>query len=196
MAHKALEVELRDARANPSFRDEARNLHPLRTIPVLVEEDGSAIGDSGAITRYLDATYAGPRIWPESATDARDIFHVASLVDGALDNLINAGTRFFPLRNDPAWAGVKAEIVGRGQDALDALGRHVASLGRSTIGQIGWSGADMWLVTMVLWLEGLPARAPTYAPAAQIVDLGFSIPPALTAWVDRHRQRADVRALG
>jgi hypothetical protein len=46
LAHKGLTAELREARANPAFLEEARALSPLRTMPVLLEEDGHAIGDS------------------------------------------------------------------------------------------------------------------------------------------------------
>jgi hypothetical protein len=50
--------------------------------------------------------------------------------------------------------------------------------------------------TAVTWLEGLPARVPTFPPAKTILELGWSVPAALTAWVDQHRKRPDVVALG
>ena len=40
LAHKGLTTELCDVRAHPEFLEESRRLSPLKTIPVLVEEDG------------------------------------------------------------------------------------------------------------------------------------------------------------
>jgi len=49
---------------------------------------------------------------------------------------------------------------------------------------------------LVIWLEGLPARTATYPPAKWVVDLGWSLPPALSAWADPHRWREDVLSTG
>ena len=59
-----------------------------------------------------------------------------------------------------------------------------------------WNFADIAVYTMVAWLEALPVRAQTFAPAKQVVELGWSLPGLLTAWADQYRQRADVLALG
>jgi len=54
LAHKGLSFELRDVRAQPELLEQVRRLTPLKTIPVLVEEDGRVLGDSTAISHYLD----------------------------------------------------------------------------------------------------------------------------------------------
>ena len=54
LALKNLPVELREARETPAFRDEATRLYPVKTIPVLVDEDGTVVGDSSAIGLYLE----------------------------------------------------------------------------------------------------------------------------------------------
>ncbi|WP_342745423.1 glutathione S-transferase N-terminal domain-containing protein [Cystobacter ferrugineus] len=41
-------------RAHPEFLEESRRLSPLKTTPVLVEEDGRVLGDSTAISHYRD----------------------------------------------------------------------------------------------------------------------------------------------
>jgi hypothetical protein len=51
---------------------------------------------------------------------------------------------------------------------------------------------DIWLYSAVAWLEGLPARAPTFVNAAQLISLGYTLPDALVRWIDAHRQRPDV----
>jgi glutathione S-transferase len=198
LAHKRLEVALRDARATPAVLEEARRYTPLKTIPVLVERDASgeprALGDSTAICGWLDRAYAdAPALWPREGAHAA--FEVAALVDVALNTLVDAGTRYYALHEHAAWPAVKAEMVGRAQRALDALGERAAALGTRTVAPGGWSAADMWLFTTSAWLESLPARAATAPNIAQVMSLGWSLPPALPRWADAHRDRADVRAL-
>jgi glutathione S-transferase len=56
LAHKEIDVLLRDPRADATFVGEAERLTPIRTLPVLVDE-GRVIADSGAIAMYLDLAY-------------------------------------------------------------------------------------------------------------------------------------------
>jgi glutathione S-transferase len=197
LAHKGLDCELRDARQDPVLRDEAGGLAAFRTIPVLVD-GGRAMGDSTAIAQWLDGAYPqAPRLWPDGADDAYAALQVAALVDAVLVGVIDPGTRYYALRADAAWDEVKREMVGRGQKAADGLAAHVASLrGRTTIAASGWSAADMWLLTLVLWFEAMPARAATAPNIRQILTLGLAFPPELSRWADAHRARADVRGLG
>jgi len=197
LIHKGLEVELRDVRANPSHMEESRRLSPLKTIPVLVEEDGRVIGDSTAISHYLDRTYpSSTPLWPMSPEDALLVFDTAALVDVALNTIVDLGGRYFTLHDAPAWNGVKGEMVGRAQRALDALAERVSTLDRPTIARSGWSAADMWLFAAESWLAELPKRAATAPLPAQVVSLGWRLPPALSRWADLHRDRSEVRALG
>jgi glutathione S-transferase len=188
LAHKGLEVDLKDARANPAFHEEARAKHPLKTVPLLVEPDGRAMGDSTSIAHYLDGAYPGPRLWPAEHL----VYDVTSLVDVILNTLVDTGTRYYALRDHDAWPTVKGEMMGRVQRALDGLAQRCD---RPTIASSGWSAADMWLFTMTAWLEGLPGRAPSFPLVAQIVSLGWTLPPALSRWADAHRARGDVGAL-
>jgi glutathione S-transferase len=196
LAHKGLECELREARSSPEIGEAARKLWALRTVPVLVEDDGRVIGDSGAIARYLDAAYPdGPRLWPTAPEALRVALEVATLVDGALNIIVDVGTRYHALRGDPAWSPVRDELVGRAQAALDALGVRAGAAGPRPLAGPEWSAADIWLYTAVAWLEGLPARAPQNQNAAQIVSLGWTLPVALARWSEPFRARDDVRAL-
>lgn len=193
LAHKGLDAVTKDARGNPEVLEEARKRSSLKTLPVFVDGD-SVLGDSVAIAHYLDRAYADrPTLFP--ADDAARVFDVVSLVDAALNALIDTGTRFYALRESAAWESVKAEMVGRAQRALDGLGERAATLGRATIARSGWSAADMWLYTMTAWLEGLPARADTAQNIAQVLSLGWTLPASLSRWADAHRARADVKAL-
>jgi glutathione S-transferase len=196
LAHKGLDCELREARDNPAWREQAGRLVAQKTIPVLVDGD-VALADSTAITRWLDAKYVtSPRIWPETG-DTRVSLEVATLVDTALNHIIDVGTRYYPLHDHPSFAHVKAEMLGRSQRALEALAAHAATRAGSPLSSSGWSAADMWLYTAVAWLDGLPHRVHASTNAAQIVAVGgWTLPGDLRRWADSHRDRPDVKALG
>jgi glutathione S-transferase len=202
LAHKGLPVDLKEGRSNPAYLEELRKRWPLRTAPVLVEDDGRALGDSTAIARYLDAAYpTSEPLWPTERDAARTACEVASLVDGALNLLVDLGTRYYALREHSAWAQVQAELLGRAQSALDALSARTAATGpRPLTGSSmdAWCAADMWLFTAVAWLEALPARAASgQSPqASQLVTMPWSIPAPLLRWRDAFVERKDVRALG
>jgi glutathione S-transferase len=195
LAHKGLDVELREGRDNPASMAEARRLVPLKTLPVLVDGD-QVLGDSTAITRWLDVAYPQrPSIWLEGS-DAFATLELTMLVDVALTHIIDIGTRYYPLRAHPAWEGVKSEMLGRAQRALDALAERVQALDRPTIARVGWSAADMWLYTASAWIEGMPARVSTSQNIAQILEVGgWHLPDAVRNWAQMHRVRPDVRAL-
>jgi glutathione S-transferase len=196
LAHKGVSVELRDVRAQPENLVECRRLSPLKTYPVFVEEDGRVLGDSTAISHYLDRAYPSTvPLWPSEPREAFALFEISSLVDVALNGLIDLGLRQYSLRHSPAWDAVKGEAVERSQRALDALGQRAAALARSTFCSQGWSAADMWLYTAEAFLGGLRARASTFRPAANVCALGWKLPPELTRWAEQHRARPDVRAL-
>jgi glutathione S-transferase len=194
LTHKRLECDLREAREGP-WREQAGRLVAQKTIPVLVDGE-VALADSTAITRWLDAKYtAAPRIWPEG-DDALVSLEVTALVDTALNNIIDVGTRYYPLREHPSFPAVKAEMLGRAQRALDALAlRAEARLGVA-LARGGWSAADMWLYTAAVWLAGLPERVQTSPNAAQIVALGgWALPEPVRRWADTHHERAEVKSL-
>lgn len=190
LAHKGLEVELREGRDVPANFDEARKLSPMRTLPVYVDE-GRVLSDSGAILHWLDAAYPkAPRVWPDGEHAGRAL-QTAALVDTVLDNVINVGTRYWPLREHSAWASVRDEMLARARSAADALA------GIATTETIAgpWSAADIYLLSLTLWFESMPERRTSSANIAQILTLGFSLPEALSRWADAHRRRPDVLSL-
>ena len=195
LALKGLEVELRDARAVPEHRAEVNRLNPMHTVPVLVD-DAHVVYDSSAICQYLERKQPEPPLWPAGMAGA-DAFQLVALVDAANDILSDCGMRYYALHTDPSFAAVRDMMVGRAQRALDALAAAVAARGpgKALCGE-AWSGADIAVYCLVTWLEGLPARAPHFPPAGQVVSLGWSLPAALRTWADQHRSRPDVLAVG
>jgi glutathione S-transferase len=196
LAHKGLEVALKDTRVDPAFNEEARQLWAPRTIPVLVEAGGVVIGDSNAVAHYLDSAYPdGKRLWPLAAEERALALRTASLVDSALTTIIDLGTRYYELRAHEAWKKVQDEMLGRAQSALNTLGKVVAERGPQPLTPLGWSAVDIYVFTLTTWLETLPSRVKERPAIAQLVSMPWVIPAPLGRWADAFRTRDDVRAL-
>jgi glutathione S-transferase len=195
LAHKNLSAELRDARAVPEHRAEVNRLNPMHTVPVLVDGD-RVIADSTAICHYLDRLYPDPPLWP-GGTAGAEAFEIMALCDGISNILSDCGMRYFPLSSAEQFPQVREAMVGRVVRSLAELERRALAQGdRGGLCGGGWSAADIATYCLVTWLEGLPGRAASFAPAAQVVSLGWSLPSALSHWADQHRARPDVLALG
>jgi glutathione S-transferase len=195
LALKGLSAELRDARAVPEHRAELHRLNPLHTVPLLIDGD-RVVGDSTVICHYLERKHPQPPLWP-AGMEGAEAFELMALADAATTVLADCGMRYYALHADANFGVVRDAMVGRAQRALDALDGRVArrELGRPLCGD-AWSAADIAVFCLVTWLEGLPARAPHFPPAGHLLSLGWSLPPALSAWADQHRSRPDVLALG
>ncbi len=195
LAHKGLTAELRDARALPEHRAEVNRLNPTHTVPVLVDGE-RVIVDSTAIAHYLERKHPEPPLWPAGMAGA-EAFEITALADAVSNILSDCGMRYYALHGDPAFPQVRDNVVGRAQRALDALAARIASRnGSPTLCGDQWSGADIAVYCLATWLEGLPGRAAHFAPAGQVVALGWCLPAPLSAWADHHRTRPDIVALG
>lgn len=191
LAHKGIEVELKEGREDPASLAAARRLGPIKTMPVLVEEDGRVLGDSGAIVHYLDLAYPDrPKLLPRSG--ALEALALMAAVDVAMNALVELGTRLFPLRGDAAWEAVKAERMARAHEAIAFV---AAQATRPHLVGDSWTAADIWEYSATAWVSAFPARVATSAAIADIVTLGFQLPAPLVAWAEQHHERADVRAI-
>jgi glutathione S-transferase len=193
LAHKGLEVELRDGRADPLHAAEGRRLFPLGTLPVLVD-DGRVIGDSTSIAQYLDLAYPDrPRLWPVGPALAGEAVLVTTAVDLAMNTLVELGTRYYELRGDPAWSRVVAQKMERAQAAIDLV---AAKATRPTLVGETWGAPEIWAASTALWVSAFPERAATTPNVAQMLSLGFVLPPVLLAWAREHRaRRPDLQAV-
>jgi glutathione S-transferase len=192
LAHKGLDVELRDGRADEKHWAEAKRLSPQGTMPVLVD-DGRALGDSTAIAHYLDVAYPDrPALFPKTKEAAHRALQIAALVDTAMNTLVDTGTRFYALRNDPAWPEIVRSRMERAQGAIDAVAAFATE---PTLAGDVWSAADIWALSATLWVKSFPARAASAPLVAQIITLGFRLPDALVTWAAQHEKRDDVRVI-
>lgn len=183
---KGLTAELRDPRADASHWPELHRLNPCRTVPTLVDGD-HVLTDSLSILAHLEAKVPSPSLWPDDG-DVAGMLEIVRLVDRALEHFIDLGMRYHAVREHPAFGEVRENLLARGQGALDRAGEIVAARGDAPFLVGGrWSLADIAVVTTGLWLEGLPARAATFAPAKQILDLGWKVPASIVAWTDARK---------
>lgn len=193
LAHKGIEVDLKDGRVEPKYLAEARAKAPIRTMPVLVEEDGRALGDSGAIIHYLDLAYPErARLMPAKPEDAKEALSIMVAVDVAINQLVELGSRLFELRNDPAWAAAKDERIARAQQAIDFVAKKTD---RTFLAGDAWSAADIYAYAAARWVAAFPARADTSPAVANMLTLGFTMPPLLIDWTKQHAERPGVRAI-
>lgn len=199
LAHKGLDAELRDARAEPAHMVEVKRLNPFGMVPVLVDGD-RVVCDSAAISTYLDQKQPHPPIFVTGPSAVKAGEMVAAL-DRIITMLVDLALRYAPLTDHPSFEAVRTEhVVEKMQGGLDAIAATVAkqSAGRPAGAPLfddRWSYADIAAYTTVAWMEGLPARAETFPPAKKMLALGWTLPESLRAWAAPHRARPDVAAL-
>jgi glutathione S-transferase len=186
MSLKGLTAELRDARSNPTHKEEMLQLNPMHTVPVLVDGD-RVITQSAAILHYLDEKQPAPALWPTGAARAHTAETIAK-VDDIITVFVELGLRYAALHNAPEFAAVRDVMRDRAQRTYESLGSVASSK--------DWHVGEQALYLLVTWLEGLPARAAAFPLAQRMLDLGMKTPPELTQWADQHRQRPEVLALG
>jgi glutathione S-transferase len=192
LAHKGIDVELCDTREEPHRMAEAQAGTAVRTMPVLVDE-GRVVAESLAIAHYLDLAYPErPRLFPLGAAAAAETLAITSAVDIAMNTLVDVGTRYWPLHDDPAWASVVRDRMERAQLAIDSV---AAKATRPILVGDAWGIAEICTIAATKWVAGMPARVPTSPRLQQIRTLGFRLPDALTEWAKLHDDRPEVRAI-
>ena len=82
LALKGLGYEHRgvNLRAGEQRSAEYRALNPAASVPLLVEDDGTAFSQSLAIIDYLDSRHPEPRLIPEDALARARVLEVANLI--------------------------------------------------------------------------------------------------------------------
>ena len=76
VAYERVEVNPFDPAMPPTYLE----LHPFRRVPTLVH-DGFALYETGAITRYVDRTFAGPALQPGSTRMLARMDQMMGIID-------------------------------------------------------------------------------------------------------------------
>jgi glutathione S-transferase len=169
------EVKIETADTNDA-NDNLRRQNPLGKIPVLIDEDGTAVYDSRVILDYLDQRAGGGKIVPRDASARLAALRLQALCDGILDASILTvyETRWRKAEShEPKWLEHQAGKVARGLATLEAA--PPALNGMPHVGQItlactlgyrdfrfgnGWRGDHPRLVA---WLDDFSAKVPAFA---------------------------------
>lgn len=102
-------------------------LNPAGTVPVLVEEEGTAIAERGPIVEYLEEAYPIPPLLPAGAKARAEIRRLAAWFDGKFAQEISQPILFErvdkrQLRLGPPDMAVVRAALGRLGDHLDYIG--------------------------------------------------------------------------
>lgn len=159
-------------------------MHPFRRVPVLVH-DGFVLYETGAITRYVDETFPGPRLQPEAPRERARMTQIISIVDAyaywPMVRQVFSHSVFRPRVGEP----VDLSEIGRGLEssarALGAL-EALAAAGGFLIGN-HLSLADLHLAPMMAYF--------VTAPQGRQLLPKF---PRLSAWWQAMQQRQSLAA--
>jgi glutathione S-transferase len=184
LAEKRLPFELKVERVwerRPEFLD----LNPAATVPVLVEESGLAVPDSGVICEYLEEAYPDTSMLGETHAERVEVRRLAAWIDGKFDADV---TR--PLNGEKYFK----RIAGRGHPDAASLRAGYAAL-REHLEYLGW------LAETRKWLGGAHISLADLAAAAHLSvldyagDVDWSVSPAVREWYARMKSRPSFRSL-
>lgn len=167
-------------------RPEYLALNPANTVPMLIEENGLAIPDSGVICEYLEEAYPdAPPLLGATLAERVEVRRLLAWFDGKLAREVTAnllGEKFMK------------RLMGRGNPDGALLRTGYANL-RDHMGYIGW------LAEQRTWLAGATLSLADFAAAAHLSALDFasdvdwSVSPATRDWYARMKSRPSFRAL-
>ena len=168
----------------PNVPDAYLAMHPFRRVPVLVHDD-FVLYETGAITRYVDETFAGPRLQPVAPRERARMTQIISVIDSyaywPMVRQVFSHAVFRPRVGEP----VEAAEIGRGLEgsarALGAL-EALAAGGDRLVGR-DLSLADLHLAPMIAYFCA--------APEARGVIPEY---PKLSAWWQAMQRRESLGA--
>jgi glutathione S-transferase len=138
-------------------------VNPIRKIPALVLDDGTALFESLAVCEYLDAEHGGNRLLPASGPGRWKERRIEALATGITDAavLVVLETRLRPEANRwPDWIDAQLLKVNSGLDMLEAEAPDFGdgtSIGRIAVGcALGYLG---FRFPDLDWRTGRPALA-------------------------------------
>ncbi|MDP1837330.1 MAG: glutathione S-transferase family protein [Reyranella sp.] len=127
-------------------------VNPFGKIPVMVQDDFT-LYESLAIVRYLDRTFAGPRLWPD---EARQAAICDQWISAVCDSLVGSALHYLAARF--GFFALPEEMVTRHLERTRALVPIFdRQLGRSRyLAGDHMTAADLFLAPIFLYFPGLP----------------------------------------
>jgi glutathione S-transferase len=184
LAEKRLAFELRVEKVWER-RPEFLALNPAAQVPVLVEESGLAIPDSGVICAYLEETYPETPLLGANAAERLECRRLVAWFDGKFAREVSENLLFQKLMK---------RLLGRGEPEGAAIRAGYQNL-RGHLSYLGWLAEHRrWLAGDVLTLADLAAAA--HLSALDFLgDVDWSVSPAAKDWYARIKCRPSFRAL-
>jgi glutathione S-transferase len=159
-------------------------MHPFGRVPVLVHED-FVLYETGAITRYVDETFPGPRLQPETPRDRARMTQIISIIDSyaywPMVRQVFSHSVFRPRIGEPVDA---AEIRGGLEGSARALGA-IEALAADDGFLVGrqLSLADLHLAPVIAYFSAAPEAHEAVARYSK-----------LSAWWQAMKQRESLGA--
>ncbi len=184
LAEKKLPFELQLEKVwerRPDYLD----MNPANLVPVLVEESGLVIPDSGVICEYLEEVYADLPLLGRTVAERVEVRRLVAWFDGKFAQEVTAnllGEKFMK------------RLLGRGNPDAGALRAGYINL-RHHLGYIGWLAEQRkWLGGETLSLADFTAAS--HLSALDFVsDVDWSVSPSARDWYARIKSRPSFRAL-
>jgi len=159
-------------------------MHPFRRVPVLVHDD-FVLYETGAITRYVDETFAGPRLQPTAPRERARMTQIISIADAyaywPMVRQVFAHSVFRPRIGEPVDA---AEIHSGLEGSARALGAiEVLAADDGFLVGRQLSLADLHLAPMIAYFSAAPEAHEAVARY-----------PKLSAWWQAMQQRESLGA--
>lgn len=184
LAEKGLDFELKLEKVWER-RPEFLAMNPAAQVPVLVEDSGLAIPDSGAICEYLDEAYPNTPLLGRTLAERVECRRLVAWFDGKFAREVDDNLLFEKLMR---------RLLGRGEPEAAAIRAGFVNL-RHHLAYLGWLAEHRkWLAGDTLSLADLTAAA--HLSALDFLgDVDWSINPAAKEWYARVKSRPSFRAL-
>jgi glutathione S-transferase len=171
---KAIDYEL-----VPTMPSEITALNPFRKIPAVIHGD-LVLFESTAILRYLDRTFAGPKLWPD---DSAGIALCDQWVSAVCDSLVNAALRYMASRYGflPVPGEMQRQYLDKTREVVPIFDRQLGKT-RYLAGD-GVTAADLFLAPVLFYF-------PDIAELRAIADAA----PNCERWARDMAGRPSVRA--
>jgi glutathione S-transferase len=184
LAEKRLPFELRIEKVWER-RPEFLALNPAAQVPVLVEENGTAIPDSAVICAYLEEAYPEVPLLGACVSERIECRRLVAWFDGKFAREVSENLLFQKLMK---------RLLGRGEPDGAAIRAGYQNL-RAHLQYLGWLAEHRrWLAGDVLTLADLAAAA--HLSALDFLgDVDWSVSPAAKDWYARIKCRPSFRAL-
>ncbi len=184
LGEKRLPFELRTEKLSER-RPEYLALNPANTVPVLVEENGLAIPDSGVICEYLEEAYPDTPLLGRTLGERVEIRRLVAWFDGKFN---------LEVTRNLVGEKITKRMVGRGNPDAGALRAGYANVA----GHLDYIG---WLAETRKWLAGANLSLADFAAAAHlssldyIGDIDWSLSPPTRDWYARMKSRPSFRGI-